>query len=273
MSEKKEVKTLAEKLRQVMLVAGSVEKRGYNSHQNYRYVMESDVSDAVRNAFVEQGVIWIPSIETMEHNPIEVSQRGEKRTAYMARILMRVTLLNSEDTSDKLELLTAGIGLDSGDKALNKAITAAQKYALMKLFLMGTDDDSENPKHDASSEGHVAAPAQRAPHSEAPRGSQPQTAEEWEAYWKQYPYEYAIPYKEGQAVSIKEALKEAKAMFRGGKNRDKSDNGDTGANKHWYTKTRIPGFEQYLVSGGAEVPPPAQAPQKELSFADDEIPW
>lgn len=278
MAEKKEeMKTLAQRMKECLVEAGNVEKRGFNSFQNYKYVMEADVADAVRAAFIKNGIIFLPSIEDMQSTQVAVEAKGTTRHAFQVTVKVRFALVNADDPTDRIELIGFGQGLDQGDKALPKAMTMAQKYMLMKLFLMGTDDDAENPHKEVQSDGPAPTTAQPraqqgASSPQGMRGESPRTPEEWTAYWSQYPYEYDIPYKEGQAASIKEALREAKAKFRGGKNRDKSDNGDIDANKHWYTDVRIPGFERYLVGNQPQVSPGAPA-QKDLSFAEDDIPF
>ena len=47
------------------------------------------------------------------------------------------------DDGSYVELVMVGEGLDYSDKACNKAMTAAMKYALKQLFLLPTEDDSD----------------------------------------------------------------------------------------------------------------------------------
>jgi hypothetical protein len=59
-----------------------------------------------------------------------------------------------------------GEGMDSGDKSLNKAFSAALKYALLSMFLIPTEDpkDSENESHEVKPKAKpAAAPPQEKP--------------------------------------------------------------------------------------------------------------
>ena len=56
--------------------------------------------------------------------------------------------LYAEDGSF-VEAVTRGIGMDSGDKAANKAMSVAQKYALIQIFSIPTDE-----KKDPEEDGH-----------------------------------------------------------------------------------------------------------------------
>jgi hypothetical protein len=47
------------------------------------------------------------------------------------------------ETGEELVFHSEGEGQDAGDKGIYKAITGAQKYALMKAFMIPTGDDPE----------------------------------------------------------------------------------------------------------------------------------
>jgi hypothetical protein len=66
---------------------------------------------------------------------------------------MEFALVSGEDGSSHV-ISTIGEAMDSGDKATNKAMSAAYKYALMQAFCIPTegDNDSENQTHEVMSE-------------------------------------------------------------------------------------------------------------------------
>lgn len=269
--------TLHQKLLHVMEEVGQVEKKGYNKAQNYNFIRETDVADAVRLAFVKYRLEMLPSIEEVTHAPVEMrgfdrdSRTEYTRTTFSTLVKMRFTILDSDEPTEQESFVSYGFGLDAQDKSLAKAITMAQKYGLLKRFMIGSDDDNE------SDDAGTHAPAASAPRvaSQAStgggyRGEMPKSADEWYAYWQQFPFEYDIPYKVAKDnAKLKELLKGVKAQFRGGKNRDGGENGDTGANKHWYSKTEVPELGQYLLGAPQGTP----APQKELSFDEDTLPF
>jgi len=58
---------------------------------------------------------------------------------------MQVTFVDTE-SGESFSCIFYGDGSDSNDKAIYKAITGAQKYALMKTFLVATGDDPEQDR-------------------------------------------------------------------------------------------------------------------------------
>jgi hypothetical protein len=63
---------------------------------------------------------------------------GGKRAVATMHVRFTVT-----DGAEERQFVMIGEGEDSGDKATYKAMTGAQKYALLKLFLISTGDDPE----------------------------------------------------------------------------------------------------------------------------------
>lgn len=123
-------KTLYQKLVEVMTEIGRVEKRGYNDFHKYAYVMESDLMEAVRQRLADRNVLLIPAVESVQHDDT------------LTTAVMRFTFVDAE-SGEKHEVQWAGTGDDKGDKGLYKAFTGAEKYFLMKMFLISTGDDPE----------------------------------------------------------------------------------------------------------------------------------
>jgi hypothetical protein len=132
-------KTLVKKLAKVMTEVKYIEKKGYNKFNNYKYATESDVAEKVREVLAEQNVIMLPDV--VEHTTREhVNRKGN--TEYIATVKVKFTFFDG-DSGEELAIHSAGEGQDAGDKAVYKAITGAQKYALMKAFMIPTGDDPE----------------------------------------------------------------------------------------------------------------------------------
>lgn len=130
---------LVRKLAKVMSDVKRVPKNGYNSFSKYNYATESDIAEKVRESLSEQNVVMLPDVE--EHTTREhVNRKGY--TEYIATVMVKFTFIDG-DTGENLSIHCAGEGQDPGDKAIYKAITGAQKYALMKAFMIPTGDDPE----------------------------------------------------------------------------------------------------------------------------------
>jgi hypothetical protein len=69
------------------------------------------------------------------------------------------TFRSAEDGSE-VKVTTYGEAMDSGDKATNKAMSAALKYAFMQTFTIPTegDNDSENHTHEVSAPKKMSNP-------------------------------------------------------------------------------------------------------------------
>jgi hypothetical protein len=134
-----EKKSLVSKLSEVMKEVKYIEKKGFNAFHRYKYATESDVAERVREVLAKENVMMIPSMvshETREH----INAKG--KTEYIATVNMEFTFYDG-DSGEKITFLMAGEGQDAGDKAIYKAVTGAQKYALMKVFMIPTGDDPE----------------------------------------------------------------------------------------------------------------------------------
>ena len=126
---------------------------------SYKAVSERDVLDAVKPIEEKHGVYSYPARRNvLESNLLEsensyTDQRGnttvKKATTFMTRIETVYRFVNVDDPEDYIETTTFAEGIDSQDKGSGKAMTYADKYALMKAYKISTGDD---PDQDASDE-------------------------------------------------------------------------------------------------------------------------
>jgi hypothetical protein len=135
MSDKQLVKKLAE----VMMQVKYIPKNGYNEFNRYKYATEADVNEKVREELAKRNIIMIPSVKSHQIRE-HVNRKGN--TEYIATVEVEFTFMDG-DTGETISFTTYGEGQDAGDKGTYKAITGAQKYALMKAFMIPTGDDPE----------------------------------------------------------------------------------------------------------------------------------
>lgn len=134
-----ELKSLAAKMLKIMGEVGYVQKEGTNSFQNYKYAKEADVVEKVRASLVRHGVFAFGTAirkETREYT----NQKGA--TQFLVSVDYHMTFVDAE-SGERYDAIFSGDGADSGDKGIYKAITGAEKYALLKTFLISTGDDPE----------------------------------------------------------------------------------------------------------------------------------
>lgn len=162
--------SLVTKLTKASKNVKAVEKDGHNQSQHYTFQSEAAIKDAVKGALNAVGVQIVPSYE--------VTNQYDRTTA-KGTVLHFVDVMGTFVITDGDASLTAkmpGSGQDSGEKAIAKACTSAQKYFYKQLFNISdreSDPDSENSKPDGGYQ-RQPAPQQRTPYNQLPRQQAPQ---------------------------------------------------------------------------------------------------
>ena len=126
---------------------------------SYKAVSERDILDAVKPLEEKHGVYSYPVRRSViESNLLENASeytdgRGnvttKKTTTFMTRIETVYRFVNVDKPDEYIETTTFAEGIDSQDKGSGKAMTYADKYALMKAYKISTGDD---PDQDPSNE-------------------------------------------------------------------------------------------------------------------------
>jgi ERF superfamily len=124
-------------------VSASIPKTGYNAYQQYAYTTEADVAAACAKAFIKHQVCMFCSV--LERSCQSYKTRGNKE-AFMISVKLQITFLDVESGEQFTEIFF-GDGSDADDKGVYKAITSAQKYALMKTFLITTGNPNCPAEH------------------------------------------------------------------------------------------------------------------------------
>lgn len=131
-----------DKINKLMEALPYVQKKGYNTFHKYRYVAHSDLMAELRPHLVRLGIVATPEYSI-------VSQTGD-----LVIVQCLLTLGTAEDKpGDRTHVTSLGSGSDKGDKAVMKAMTAANKYAWMHLLALATGDD---PEADADTDRRAA---------------------------------------------------------------------------------------------------------------------
>ena len=129
-------------------------KVAVNAKNSYKAVSERDVLDNVKPLEAKYRVYSYPLKREITDKDTLV-----KETEYNGNITRTNTLfmrlntiyrfINIDKPDEYIDIDTFGDGLDTGDKAPGKAMTYADKYALMKAYKISTGDD---PDKEASPE-------------------------------------------------------------------------------------------------------------------------
>ena len=159
-------KSLASKLAEIVKLVERVAKRGRNDFHKYDYATEADVLEAVRGGLADRNLMIVPRV--VGEHVTEVTRQG-KDARFITRVDMVFTIIDG-DSDAVLECPWKGWGEDSGDKGGYKAITGADKYFLLKLFLLPTGDDPEREKVKGKSRKADQRPDQTDQRAEEPAG-------------------------------------------------------------------------------------------------------
>jgi len=120
-------------LAQILKQVGPIGKGRSNVQQGYKFRGIDDVYEAVHPLFAEYGVFTVPRI---------LSEQTTERTTASGTVLRFVNVTMAYDffapdgSSVTAEMI--GEAMDAGDKASNKAMSAAHKYALIQTLCIPT---------------------------------------------------------------------------------------------------------------------------------------
>lgn len=154
MEEKIKEMNIYEKMAKITEELGVVEKGlkvQVNKTSSYKAVNERDVIDAIKPLEAKYRVYSYPIKRNVIDRDTLVKENdyGKTNTLFM-RIETTYRFVNIDKPEEYVETTTYGDGLDTGDKAPGKAMTYADKYALMKSYKMSTGDDPDkeaSPEH------------------------------------------------------------------------------------------------------------------------------
>lgn len=119
-----------------------------NKTRSYKAVSERDVLDAVKPIERKYRVYSYPAKREVIDKDIlvkETEYNGSvtKTNTLFMRIDTTYRFVNIDNPNEFIETTVYGDGLDTGDKAPGKAMTYADKYALMKAYKLSTGDDPD----------------------------------------------------------------------------------------------------------------------------------
>lgn len=105
------------------------------SQQGFMYRGIDDVMNALNPAFIKHKVFAVTQV---------LDQQREERTTAKGGMLIysicKVKYTFYAEDGSSVEVTTIGEGMDSGDKATNKAMAIAFKYACFQLFCIPTEE-------------------------------------------------------------------------------------------------------------------------------------
>lgn len=144
MAETAKKMSIYEAISRCMEEIGAVGKDAVNKQQGFKYRGIDAVMNAINPALVKNHVFIVPEV---------LDQQRQERTTNKGAVLIysicRIKYTFYAEDGSYIEAVTVGEGMDSGDKATNKAMAIAFKYACFQVFCIPTeemkDPDEETP--------------------------------------------------------------------------------------------------------------------------------
>lgn len=129
---------LAQKLAKAMDDMGALAKDGSNDKQGWSFISEAAIKAAIRRVAGKYGFAIIPT----KINKITQYERQTSRggTLYFYDVIQDFIVT---DGKEQYEMQMIGTGSDSGDKAVNKAVTVAFKNLEKQLFNVSDQNDPD----------------------------------------------------------------------------------------------------------------------------------
>lgn len=131
-----------------------ISKNRKNQQQGYQFRGIDDVYNELNSLLSKHGLIMTPRILARDVVERQTSKGG---ALFYVTVEAEFDFISAEDGT-KHTVRTFGEAMDSADKATNKAMSAAYKYAAMMVFCIPTEGDN-----DADAVTHEVAPKKQEP--------------------------------------------------------------------------------------------------------------
>ena len=143
------------------LARAGVSKDSKNAQQGYNFRGIDAMYNALAPLLSKHGLVILP--RTMTRDVVERQTKSGSALFYVT-VEVEFDFVSAKDGS-KHVVKTYGEAMDSADKATNKAMSAAYKYAVMQAFCIPTSGDNDA---DATTHDVAACSRQNTPQRDAP---------------------------------------------------------------------------------------------------------
>ena len=127
---------------EAMRKISAVSKDSLNQTQGFKYRGIDAVMNALYPVMSSLGLFIVPEVleQTREERvSVKTYNNAEKKTTLLYSILKIKYTMYAPDGSN-VSCVVIGEGMDSGDKASNKALAVGLKYACFQMFMIPTED-------------------------------------------------------------------------------------------------------------------------------------
>ena len=147
---------------EAMRRVGAIGKDSENTQQKYKFRGIDAVYNALNPVMADLGLFIVPEIldHRREERETESTYNGQTKKSVLKYSILTIRFTMYAPDGSNVSCVVVGEGMDSGDKASNKAMSVALKYACFQLFMIPTEETAIDP--DAESH-NVTSGAQTPP--------------------------------------------------------------------------------------------------------------
>lgn len=124
---------------------GAIGKEQHNKQQDFNYRGVDAVMNALQPVLIKNHIFVIPEVTEQTRE-----ERTTKSGSNLLYSILKVKYTFFAEDGSSVSAIVIGEGMDSGDKASNKAMSVAFKYACFQVLCIPTeemkDPDSETPE-------------------------------------------------------------------------------------------------------------------------------
>lgn len=126
---------------------GAIGKDSVNKQQGFKYRGIDAVYNALNPVMSDLGLFLVP--EVLDHRR-EERETEKQINGQTVKSMLKYSILTMKYTmfapdGSNVSCVVVGEGMDSGDKASNKAMSIAMKYAAFQLFMIPTEETAVDP--------------------------------------------------------------------------------------------------------------------------------
>lgn len=132
----------------VMAELEPIGKNKRNAQQGFAYRGIDDVMNALQPLLAKHHIFVVPEVQEQQREERQASRGG-----VLLYSICRVKYTFYAEDGSSVSAVVIGEGMDSGDKATNKALSVAFKYACFQVFCIPTEEMS-----DPDAEAHEVQP-------------------------------------------------------------------------------------------------------------------
>lgn len=122
----------------IMNEVTAITKSRQNQQQHFAYRGIDDVMNELHPIMAKCGLFVVPEVLHEERNT-QTTSKGSIMN--YTRLTVKFTFYAVDGSN--ISAIVIGEAMDSGDKASNKALSIALKYALLQVFMIPTEDDKD----------------------------------------------------------------------------------------------------------------------------------